>query len=275
MPNGDPKSSHSQRLIHQRSEANQDLGELLAEAVRRAPLLTVLLEGPARPNELTDRVDSSRSTIHRATDALESHNLIYQTMNGAYALTNVGEYVAQATVGYQEQVRTAQLLEAFLNEVENGEPVPVGHFSEARITERTPREPHIVIQRLDTLLTQSEHLQMLSTVLSPIHVEIGYREIMSGTTVEAIFDPHCIDLMLEKHIEKARETINTGRFSVFMHDDLPFEVFILDDRVGMAVHSPDGGAEVLVESEQDPAINWAQTLFDRKLHDADPLILPE
>lgn len=267
---------HADLVSHDTSESPQDLQSLLAEAVRRAPLLRELLEeGPARPNELTDRVSSSRSTIHRATDALESLSLIHRTQNGEYALTNLGVYVAEATVTYQEEVRTANALEPFLNEIVDDELIPVRHFNDARITMRTPREPHVVIQRLDTLLTQSEHLQMLSTVLSPIHVEIGYREIMGGTTVEAIFEPQCIDVMLEKHLEKVRETTNTGRFSVYMHENLPFEVFILDDRMGMAVHSPDGGAEVLVESQHDQAITWAQTLFARKLENAEPLVLPE
>jgi predicted transcriptional regulator len=116
---------------------------------------------------------------------------------------------------------------------------------------------------------------MFSTVISPVYVDVGYREMMNGMKIEAIFDREVIDIMLSEYPEKAHETIATGNFDVYTHDGLPFELFIFDDKIGMAAHNENGIAEVLVECDDSSAIEWAEDLYAKHLSTAESLMLSD
>lgn len=245
--------------------------EFLLEVVRRAPLLSTLRDGAVSAAELSDSVDMSRSTVHRATISLEEHKLIEQS-DGKYSLTNTGEMLAETMAGFDERVGTAVALEPFLNNIDRND-IPLEHFVDAKITRPSPRQPHASIQRIVELIEQSESLQMLSTVLSPIYVDVGYREMSDGMHIEAVFDEAVIEIMLSQYAGKAAETIQTGNFDVFVHEGVPFELFILDDRVGMAAHDGDGVAKLLVECDAAGAIDWAYDVYDQHRAAACPLQL--
>lgn len=167
-------------------------------------------------------------------------------------------------------------LKQFLNAIElNGDRFPIEHFTDARITRRKARQPHNTIHRIIELFENSDSLRMFSTVISPVYVDVGYREMMDGMKITAIFDQEVIDIMLSEYPEKAYETITTGNFEVFAHDGLPFEMFIFDDKIGLAAHNENGNAEVLVECDDPAAIEWAETLYAEHRSRADPLLIDD
>lgn len=246
---------------------------LLLEVARREPVLAALRGGPASGPELAESVDRSRSTIHRATNALEEHQLITKT-DGVYELTGLGRVVAEKVADFSTEVRTAVALEPFVNTVDM-DTVPVEHFVDATVTRPTPRQPHTSIQRIIELIEEADRMRMLSTVLSPIYVDVGYREMRDGMPIEAVFDQEAIDIMVSKYTEKAAETIELGNFDVYAHERLPFELFIFDEKMGMAAHDADGIARVLVECESQSAIDWAEDLYDEHKSDAQSLGLSD
>lgn len=247
--------------------------EFLLEVVRRAPLLSALRKRSVTAAEIADSVDMSRSTVHRATISLEEHNMIEQS-DGEYSLTTTGEMITETMADFDTRVGTTMALEPFLNNIDMDD-VPIEHFVNAKITRPSPRQPHVSIQRIVELIEQSETLQMLSTVLSPIYVDVGYREMTDGMHIEAVFDEEVIEIMLSQYAEKAAETIQTGNFDVFVHEGLPFELFILDDRIGMAAHDEHGIAKLLVECDAPEAMKWAHDVYDQHHADADPLLMRE
>lgn len=254
------------------NDAEDDSSQaFLLEAIRRQPILEALHAEPLTPSGLTDQTQLSRSTIHRAVDSLESYNLISQT-NGKYHLTNLGHIIAAETSQFSSIAWSAASLEPFLNEI-GGYDIPIEYFTEATITQRKPREPHVTIQRLIELIDASDHMLMLSTVLSSIHVRVGYRNMMDGMTIEAVFDEEAINIMLSKYQYEARETVETGNFELYVHNQLPFELFVFDTKMGMAAHDDTGNAEILVECDSDQAIEWAKNLYYEYRSDAEPLLI--
>lgn len=247
--------------------------ELLLEIVRRRPVLQALRSGPAGGSELARSVDLSRSTVHRATNSLEEHNLVAKS-DGEYELTRLGRVVAEKVATFRAEVGAAQSLEPFLNTIDM-DGFPTEHFIEARITRPTPRQPHMSIQRIIELIEGSDTLRMLSTVLSPLYVDVGYREMRDGMEIEAVFDEEVIDIMVSQYTHKAYETIEMGNFSVYAHQGLPFELFILDDKIGMAAHDENGVARVLIECESAAALDWAEALYVEHRAEAVPLELSE
>jgi len=264
---GEPPVTESPGVI---SEPNR---EFLLEAVRRAPLLRLLQRGPAEASALSASVDMSRSTVHRALNSLEECDVLEKS-NEEYELTNMGTFVAEATTRFSTRASTALNLTQFVNSIDmNGHGFPVEYFSDVTITRRKERDPHATIHRIIELFENHEDLRMFSTVISPVYVDVGYREMMDGMQIEAIFEREVLDLMLSEYPEKAHETISTGNFEIYAHDDLPFELFLLEDRIGMAAHNQNGNAEILLECDDPSAIEWAENLYADHLSRADPLRL--
>jgi predicted transcriptional regulator len=245
----------------------------LLEVVRRRPLLRALQSGSATTGDVLDAVEMSRSTVHRALNSLTDHGLVEES-GGEYRLTSVGKIVARESETFGSRTATARSLDQFLNSI-NGqaESVPVEHFTDATVVRPTARQPHATIHRIIEFIEEAERLRMFSTVISPVYVDVGYREMNDGMQIDAIFDAEVIDIMLGQYPEKAYETISTGNFDVYAHDGLPFELFIAEDKVGMAAHNDDGNAEILVECRDPAAVGWAERLYNRHLSDAESVSL--
>lgn len=248
--------------------ADQDI---LLEAIRRAPILAALRSEPATPSDLVDELGISRSTIHRAKESLVELGLVVQP-NSHLQLTGLGEIFADETQQYSARIRAAQSLQPFLNTIDTCK-IPIEHFANAKVTKPMSRRPHMSVRRIVKLIEESDSLQMFSTVISPIYVDVGYREMTSGMEIEAVFDEQAIDIMLSEYPEKTYETVKTGNFDVHVHDGLPFELFLFDDKMGMAAHDEDGIARVFVECSAPPAIQWAERLYDRHFSEAESLHL--
>lgn len=248
--------------------------EFLLETVRRQSILEVLgREGSESASELTEATGQSRSTIYRAVDSLEEDGLV-KVVNGEYVLTTLGELLRKETDRFSRRAWGAKRLESFLNSVESID-IPTEYFIDAKITRRQPRQPHITIQRLIKLIENSDHMKMLSTVLSPIHVDVGYREMESGMKIEAVFDEEAINIMLSNYQDQAADTTTSGNFTVYVHESLPFELFIFDDQMGMAAHDETGDADILIESDDPNAMEWASKTYEAFKAEAEPLQLPD
>ncbi|WP_254768289.1 helix-turn-helix transcriptional regulator [Salinilacihabitans rarus] len=237
--------------------------DLLIEAVRRSNVLAELRSGPADASELEAALDVSRSTIHRATKSLEELNLIEKS-NGRFELTGVGDVVARETDVYGRRIAAAISLEPFLNLVDV-EDVPIEHFADATVTVPKPRQPHFTVRRIMDLIEEADSLRLFTSVISPFYVDVAHREILEGTEVEAIFDADILDIVLAEYESEARGAIETGNFDVYVHDSVPFELFLLDGKIGMAAHDENGIARVFVEADSPEAIRWARRLYDRYL----------
>lgn len=241
----------------------------LLEVVRRWQLLAALQAAPASSSELTERVDLSRSTVHRATDALTELNLIEKS-DGTFSLTSYGKVVTEKTRNFREQMEATQLLAPFLSYVDVPG-FPVEYFVDADVIEPKPRQPHYSVRRIIELIEGTEYLRVFSTVISPFYVEVAHREMLNGMRAEAIFDQQTIDIILQEYGQETQEAAEVDRFEVYVHDAIPFELFLFDERIGIAAHDDDGIARVLVVSSSERAYEWGEQLYAEYLSDAHPV----
>lgn len=242
------------------------------EVVRRSSVLDALQSSPASASELVDRVDVSRSTIHRATESLVELDLIAKS-DGTFSLTSYGRIVAEQTTAFGDRMAATHLLKPFLTYADMPG-FPVEHFLDAEVIEPKPRQPHYSVRRIMELIEGTDDLRVFSSVISPFYVEVAHREMMDGMNAEVIFDEETIDIVLREYREQTEEAIEAGRFDVFAYNDLPFELFLFDDCIGMAAHDDDGIARVLVVSSSSAAIEWAEELYEQYREKAQRLTGP-
>lgn len=235
----------------------------MVEAVQRFPLLRTLRRRSGEPRELERTLSMSRSTIHRATSSLEEKGLLSRGDEGI-ELTPLGRTVTDEIEDMRADLDTATRLAPFLNTVEDPDiGIPLELFADADVTHRQPRQAHFGVKRIIDRIEATDSLCMFSTIVSPLYVEVVHREILDGTDVEVIFDAEVSDVILENYRSETTEALSTGRFHLLVGDDIPFELFIYDDGMGMAAHDADGIARAFVETDAPAAVEWAEELYAR------------
>lgn len=237
--------------------------EFLVEAVKRAPLFDLLDEdSPREMGELVDRLDMSRSTVHRATRSFVQKDVLRECEDG-FELTGLGRAVCDEVLDFRARVEAATRLQPFLNTVEPTDvDVPPEQFEDATVVHPKPRQPHFAVKRIIELIEASESVRMFSSIISPFYVDVAYREMLDGTEIEVVFDHEVVEIIAEEYADKAVEAARSGQFEVFVSENVPFELFVFDDAVGMAAHDEDGIARVFVESESPKTISWAEDVYE-------------
>lgn len=243
--------------------------ELLVKLVKRAALLAQLRSGPREVTELVERLDASRSTVHRAVQSLVEAGAV-RSVDGTCELTGFGRVVADEVAGFRSKVTGASRLKPFLNTADPDEvSVPVAEFADATVSHPRPRQPHFAVKRIIELIEDADSVEVCSSVVSPFYVNVAYREMLDGTEIEVVFEPEVVDIVATEYAEKARQVTESGNFDLLVRGNVPFELFVFDDSVGLAAHDDSGIARVFVEAEAPGAVEWAESLYDSFRSDAE------
>jgi predicted transcriptional regulator len=243
---------------------------LVAELAGRAALLDALTDGAATTGELERRIDCSRSTVHRATESLRDRGAVTRVDEG-FALTGFGRALARETDRYRRRVATAAALEPLLDALPTDAPeIPLDAFVDASTTEPDGRRLHVSLRRLRELVEGADRVRLLSSVISPVYVDLLSEAVLDGVDVAAVFDPAVVEIVFEEHARPVREAADAGAFEVRVGDDCPFELFVFDDRMALAAHDDDGHLQAFVEAGDPDAYEWAERLFERYRDAADP-----
>lgn len=234
--------------------------EFQLTVMKRAPLLDALSERPMTMGQLEEDLSTSRSTIHRALGTFQDLDLVRKT-DQRYALTGFGRTVAERTSEFASDLGTAWELDEFLNAVDSDVDVPTEHFRTAEVIRPEPHKADRGVKRIIDLIEATESLTMFSNVLSPLYADVARKEVLDGMELEVIFDEHIVDLLVSEHAEDAAEAFRTGRFEVHIGSDVPFELFLYDDKMAMAAHDHSALPRVFVETDSDAAVDWARELY--------------
>lgn len=231
------------------------------EAMLRGELLELLQEEPRNARELTDQLNMSRSTVHRVTETLGDLGLV-EKPGERFEITGLGAVVAAELEETREHVETAKQLEPFLNTIDTASvDIPLERFSDVHVTRSRRRQAHVGVKRIIELIEETDSLRMFSSIISPLYVDVALREILDGTEITVVFDREVVEIIASRYAEEAREALDTDRFHVYAAADVPFELFLFDDRMGMAAHDDSGIARAFVESTSPEARDWAEDLY--------------
>lgn len=242
-------------------------------AMQRGELLELLAAESRNAQALAEQLDASRSTVHRVTETLEEFGLV-EKPDESFAVTGLGAVVAEEVAELRTNLEIADRLEPFLNTVDTDRvDVPLECFAEARVTAPQQRQAHVGVKRIIELIEGTDSLRMFSSIISPLYVDVARREILEGTEIEVVFDREVVEIIASRHVDEARDALETGRFHVLAGEGVPFELFLFDDRMGMAAHDGSGIARAFVESSSPEAREWAESLYREYADAADTIDL--
>ncbi|MHB9287001.1 helix-turn-helix transcriptional regulator [Halobacteriales archaeon Cl-PHB] len=246
------------------TEPSEPPPEFATEVVKRAPILAEL-DGPEDMTlrELDAAVSLSRSTIHRTLERFAERGLV-ENSDGEYVLTNYGRTVAAEATAFTTRLDTARRLDELLNVLGPSDvEVPLECFADARVVTPGPRRAHQGIKRSLDLFERADSVRILSGILSSLYVDGAVTAMDQGTDIEVVFDEDVVEVIPSEYDDQARQAFETGHFTVYSHEAVPFELFVSDDRIGIAAHDDRGLPRMYVESDDPEAVGWAEELYHR------------
>lgn len=263
---------------HNRTEMNEEI-EYLARSDTRIELLQVLAEGPKGRRDLHDRLDTSRTTLSRSLDRMTEFGWIEQESNGdPYRLTALGGHVEREFSDLLEGLQIGDRLAPLLRRASVDEfDLDPRELADARVVEATPEQPLAPVERAMEARARSDSIREFATVVmqesaDQIHERIEQAD--EDATIEVILDASVASAMREdvEYSADLERAIDDGAVDYYVHDDLPYLLALLDERVLLGVVDERGTPLALVESDANPVYEWAEETFLQYREDADPLV---
>ena len=275
------------------------------ELLRRAPMLEALLDGPRDRGELEAELGISRATGHRFTRWLDDWGLV-ERVDGEFRLTATGSAVADAAVDFKAEVATALRLGPVLEAVgdtagggddggnargagdvdsaDDGDdaddaggeavpPVPLAAFADATVTTPARGDPHGPVVRYVTLVRETTTLRGFDTwAIAPTYMAEIQERIVDGMATELVDPVAVVEDVMAHYPERCVEVCASGNLAIRLHEDLPFGLAVLDDRIGIAVPDPDAGTLAAFVDTDDPvAREWAEATYEAYRAESVPL----
>jgi predicted transcriptional regulator len=242
--------------------------------------LPVLLEvrdsGSLTQKEIGRRLGHPKSTTHRKVRWLEDMDLAHRSGSG-YELTDLGRFVTEKLEDCHSKVERAVEYEEFLGVVSDTE-LGLGDIRDAEVTRVCEENPFEPMTRLAELVDGTQEAYVLAKSMAPRGFAAGRESIRRGDTeLEIVVDsdiPEYIDVgeWFGDGIENALET---GRLNVWIHDDIEYNLAVLDGKLCLGSEDESGVPDAILEVTDERAVEWAHEQVERHKEDSERLAVSE
>ena len=242
----------------------------------RVRILGAVAEEPATPGEVADLTGASRSTIQRILSELEDREWVRRTNEGSYVATAVGTHVVHEFVPFVKSMETIDDLgEAIATLPTDSLSIGIQQFTDATIVRPEPNDPNAPDAYFSTLIRDTAELSCVVDIAAPLAVENAIRDrVIDGVLrsehvlTDRLFQYNC------RSTERAQtwKVLTQNGADVYRYDGhISSNVFILDETVLLGETPPDGEGCVLIESDSEPVLAWAEEFVEAYKARADRL----
>lgn len=241
-------------------------GSVLPLFARRAPLLSLLRDGPQSKPDLVASLDVSRSTVDRCIRQLESAELAERVDNG-FRLTLAGRLLFAEYERYQE--RAEGVLEAvdLLSVLPVDADIEPAALQGAKVTMADRTAPYRPAESYLAVVKEADHVDHITTALSPQYVE-GFRTTVvdEGVEIRLAASESVSRRLVTEYADTLSELFDTDRFTMRELDSHPgYSLGIVDgDRTTThALVYADDGIRGRIETDHPEAVRATRELFER------------
>lgn len=258
--------------MQQDQQAYEDI-QFLTGSPQRRSVLSALCEEPGRPCELQERVDATRTTIHR---------ILAGFLDRQWAVKRDGEYRATVT-GRQMCTRYEALLSAAERARECGpfaanlgplaDELPASALECGRLTGSSDGDPLAPVSRLTEWFRAADgDVSAVSPIVAEPFNEVGAELLESGVEIEYVIDREVLERSRERYAEELAFGRDHDRINIYVHDD-PLEIGLVvdDSRCCVVAYDDDGNARATLEATDDVTYQWARAAYERRRERAEPI----
>lgn len=220
--------------------------------------------------ELTETVDSSRSTVDRALRELLDADLVART-DGRYEATLAGRTALDAVETFHSRMDVMATAANVLSYLPPDAPIDSAFLDGADVRVPTPEMPDGIVQHLFESVRSAEHLRGVVPVALSGHLDGFYASSRANDTrVEMLLDTDVLDSILATASvrEGFLDRLHDERVTV-LYDDVPvtFGLWLTEAQVGVMIYS-DTGVRGVILNDTDDARAWGERLFEDLCADA-------
>ncbi len=253
---------------------SEPLGEVafLANSANRVDVLRMLANDAQSRRELVVVTDASRPTVGRVLGEFERRNWVERT-GQRYEITPLGRMVLSAFTDVLSAMETELKLRSAVEWIPTEEiGFDIEVFTDANVSTPEPGSSHQPINRFIELAAKADSARGFGiATLAPKSAETLFEKAGAGMETEIIYPSTVLEANLLSTPEVASDAVAKGTLHPMVHEDLPCGLYIFDNRVIIAGYNRDTGVlRVVLDIEDPPALEWADTLYSKYRREADP-----
>jgi predicted transcriptional regulator len=239
----------------------------LADSENRFVALESLASGPRTRSELRRATESSKATVSRLLGDFERHGWVVED-GSRYALTPLGDYVADAFGTLYDRMRTAHELRDLLPWFPLGEldqEFDLEVLAGASVTAATPENPLAPVARVLEIERASSWTHTLANRFPKACIEARHEAILEGNqTCELVLTPSAVEsAMASPTADKFEEIVAADPSSVYLYDGDVGPGGIYDGTAYLIVANEEDVNVGLIESDDPEFVERLEKTFDR------------
>jgi predicted transcriptional regulator len=247
--------------------------QFLTGSPQRFAVLAQLQERPARPTDLCDTVDATRTTIQRILAGFSERQWVIKR-DGEYQLTVTGQRVFDrytALLSEVERARAAGPLAAHLGPLATD--LPTDLLEPDCLTTSSEQNPLTAVNRFTDWLHEVDgDVRAISPIVTSVFNEVALDLLESGTHIDFIIDHDVLERSAADFTDALERSVEHENIDTYVHDS-PLDIGLALDRSRVCVVAYDDRNNVRAIAESDaPAVyEWAEAVYDRHKGRAQPL----
>jgi predicted transcriptional regulator len=238
----------------------------------RRDVMEQLVERPMDKSALIDATGTSRSTVTRALQDLQTVDLVGQE-NGEYIPTPYGEFVYRQFVRFADVVELGSELQTLLPHLPlDYLDFDLARLADAEVTFSSRVAPAAPLERVAELKQGTSRARTIATGHNPGGLESHHGAVVDrGQRFEVICPPALIDVIAAdaEHRDMLLDLLAHDRAEVFLFDGpIPLPFGLLDETTFFGVENEQGSPLALIETTDPHVRQWAEIQFETVLEDA-------
>lgn len=249
--------------------------QFLASSEIRAAILRRLEDESLIERDLRDALDAPRSTVHQNVEKLQGRDWLTAT-EGGYRTTWYGAAVLAEYDACTRNLATAQEIGPFLEHVPV-DTVDLSVLRGATVTVSEPNRPNAALERICGLFDEADSFRGFMPYVVPRWIELGHQTITrSGHELDLILSATAADAIVLDHAERMREAIESQNATHWRYEgDLPYSLLFLGGRAVLTAFDELGHPRAVVDSADDAALDWAESVYERYYEAAELVTLKD
>ena len=269
------ESSRSKNTLT-REEIIAEIASLTRSATRVHVLEIANQQTVTTRRELRDELDVSRTTVQRNVDTLVAKGWLETTADG-YQITPCGKLLCSRVSELATSVGTLRRLRPILGNMPVDEfDVGVKHLEDAEITVASANNPYAPVNKhVDALKTASEFRIHTAVIGRPALQEVSTLATSGNCTGEVVVTEGALSTLRANpsYAEAFERIARTDCFDIFVyHDDLPYYLGLIDERVQVGIEGENRVPKALLETESAAAREWAESKYSEVRQQAELVV---
>lgn len=247
--------------------------QFLTGSPQRYAVLAALCDAPARPCELCDKVDATRTTVQRILGGFRERDWVHKR-DGQYHPTVTGRRVLTRYRSLLTEVDRAREFGPVATHLDPiADRFPTALLTESTMTRGTEQDPLAAVTRLIDRFSSAEgEVQAISPIVSQSFNEVAADLLDSDVQMTLVVDQDVIERSASDFPTAFERGIEHGGIDIFVHET-PLSFGLLLDDVGccLAVYDEGNNLRATIESSDESVREWAHAQYERRKKRADPL----